>query len=268
MEKKNKNNIRIDFSDIALIALLLFVVAYEAIGIHITDNLTLRPVSDMIVTRFAAGIFFLIIVIRKKYKIYGIRRPSPLKRIISILPCLVLVINNMPVLSMLKGDAYITHSAGYVLVFALQCIAVGFFEEIAFRGLFFLMLLQKKELSRSKVFMTLVLTSIAFGMYHLFNLFEGAGLGAVIMQVGYSSLIGAMCAMVLLRTGNIFICIFLHAVYDFCGCLVPTLGGGSWWDTPTVVFTVILSVTVFIYMLIMFLHYDIMEIREFFDKVP
>jgi hypothetical protein len=33
---------------------------------------------------------------------------------------------------------------------------------------------------------------------------------------------------------------------------VPTLGGGSWWDIPTIVFTVLLAVATTVYMIALF----------------
>jgi membrane protease YdiL (CAAX protease family) len=72
------------------------------------------------------------------------------------------------------------------------------------------------------------------------------------MQIGYSFLIGAMCSVVLFKTANLWLCVALHAIYDFCGLLVPTLGDGSWWDVPTIVFTAVLAVATTAYMVVLF----------------
>ena len=55
--------------------------------------------------------------------------------------------------------------------------------------------------------------------------------------------------MVLLRTKNIWLCALIHALYNFCGLLTERLGGGEWWDTPTVIVTAALAFFVFAYML-------------------
>ena len=65
-----------------------------------------------------------------------------------------------------------------------------------------------------------------------------------------------MCAVVLFKTGNLWLCVILHAVYDFSGNLMPTLGAGTWWDTPTVVFTVILAVFTTVFYVVAFLRMD------------
>ena len=50
-------------------------------------------------------------------------------------------------------------------------------------------------------------------------------------------------------------------IYDFCGGLLPTLGGGSWWDTPTVIVTAVLAVAVTAWMLILLFRTGPDEIR-------
>ena len=92
----------------------------------------------------------------------------------------------------------------------------------------------------------------------------GAGIGPTILQIGYSFLIGAMCSVVLLKTRNIWICVMLHAIYDFCGTLMPTLGAGTWWDTPTVVFTAVLAVATAVYLVWQFFRLDLDEVGKIF----
>ena len=88
----------------------------------------------------------------------------------------------------------------------------------------------------------------------------------MILQIGYSFLIGAMCSVVLLKTRNIWLCVLLHAVYDFSGTLVPTLGAGTWWDTPTVIFTVILAVATTVYLVWQFFTLDLNRVREIYGE--
>ena len=64
------------------------------------------------------------------------------------------------------------------------------------------------------------------------------------MQIGYSFLIGGMCACVLLATGNVWICAGIHAVYNFCGTILSRFGEGIRWDTVTVAETAVVGVIV------------------------
>ena len=85
----------------------------------------------------------------------------------------------------------------------------------------------------------------------MINLFESSP-GAVFLQIGYSSLIGAMCSVVLLKTSNIWLCVIIHGIYNFAGALVPRCGEGEIWDLFTVVLTAIVSVAVAAYMIVIF----------------
>jgi hypothetical protein len=75
----------------------------------------------------------------------------------------------------------------------------------------------------------------------------------VLLQIGYSFLIGAMCSVVLIRTANIWLCVLLHAIFNFTGALVPICGGGVIWDAPTVIITAVIAVAVTVYMVILFI---------------
>ena len=83
------------------------------------------------------------------------------------------------------------------------------------------------------------------------------------MQVGYSFLIGGMCTIVLLKTGNLIYSILLHAVYDLGGNLLQ-IGGGARWDTVTVILTVLIGLVVSAVMIAVLLKIDPMETEKFY----
>jgi membrane protease YdiL (CAAX protease family) len=77
------------------------------------------------------------------------------------------------------------------------------------------------------------------------------------MQIGYSALIGAMCSVVLLKTANVWLCVAVHGLFNFCGAVVPSCGYGTVWDTPTVILTAVIAVAVTVYMTVAFLRVDL-----------
>ncbi len=254
-------------TDIILAVLLLGVVVYEIISFVYGNNNIMQSMLDITITRTIAGFFFLIIAIKRSFKLCSFDGRRSIISYLSILPCFIIVINNLPIIALIKGEAVVNASWVYIFVFILQCFAIGFFEEIAFRGVFFLLVLKERHHNKLQLFRIIVISSVIFGMYHLFNLFEGASPVAVIMQVGYSALIGAMCTMIFLQTRNIIIPIIIHAGFDFCGMLVPTLGEGKIWNLPTIIITVILSVAVFLYMLTLYLKYDTETVNQFYKDL-
>lgn len=145
------------------------------------------------------------------------------------LPALVVAVNNLPIVALAQGTAAVTGSAGEIAAFALQCIGVGLFEEMAFRGVIFPFVLGKTGTGRKGRFIAVLASSAAFGLLHLVNLLGGFS-GGVFLQVGYSFLIGCMLSVVMFCGGGVFVCAFIHAVYNFCGNVVFELGEGAFWD--------------------------------------
>ncbi len=164
------------------------------------------------------------------------------------LPALAVVINNFPIIGLCTGEATLTRIE-LLPLFLIDCLFIGIFEELAFRGVLFLAILEKRRASKKHIFWTSVIASALFGLIHLSNLIEGAGFGATILQVGYSFLIGGMCTIVLLRSGNLLFCILLHTLFDIGGRMIDLLGEGRIWNLPTVIITAVLGVAVTAWML-------------------
>ena len=248
-----------------IIAALPLLLWLEVGKPTLTEDAVLAPLVSMTLTRLLGATVFLALLLYKGYHvIHPLQKPF-LKGILFTLPPFLVVVNNLPILSMIGGDAYLVHNAPvYLLWFAAECLAIGLFEELAFRGVIFLMLAAGRHTTRKGLFWSLILSSAVFGGVHLINIFMGAGIGPTILQIGYSFLIGAMCTVVLLKTRNVWLCVVLHAVYDFCGNLMPTLGTGTWWDTPTVIFTAVLAVATTVYLVWQFLLLDLDEVGKIF----
>ena len=98
-----------------------------------------------------------------------------------------------------------------------------------------------------RVLFASVLSSAIFGLVHLMNMFAGASVGGVILQVGYSFLIGGMCSIMLVKTANVWYSVILHTIYNFAGGVVGQLGSGTIWTLPTVVLTVVVSIVIVVY---------------------
>lgn len=230
-----------------------------------TEDAVLAPLMSMTLTRLIGAVVFLALLLHEGYRVIHPFQKPFWRGLLFTLPPFLVVVNNLPILSMVWGDAYLVYSTPvYILWFAAECLAIGLFEELAFRGVIFLLLAEGRHTTRGGLFWSLVLSSAVFGGVHLVNLFAGAGIGGVILQIGYSFLIGAMCSVVLLKTRNVWLCVVLHAIYDFCGTLLPTLGAGTWWDTPTVIFTALLAVATAAYLIRQFFRLDLDEVGKIF----
>ena len=210
------------------------------------------------------SVVFVCMTVYMGYRVWGIKKPW-MRSLLFGLPALAVAVNNAPIIGLATGNAYITDPVGGVLIMLAYCLAIGMFEEFAFRGLFFMMILEDRRKSTKQIFWTTAVSSAVFGLVHLVNLAVGAGPGATLLQVGYSFLIGGMCAIVLLKTGSIWYCVLLHTVYDIGGTILY-VGGGVRWDAVTVTITAVLGVAVAVFMLIALLRIKPEEVARLFPE--
>ena len=258
--KTEKKNFLVKAS---FVALLLILVAIEISYAILKFDQSLY----MLMSRFAGGSACLLFMIEFSFTriLSPMGNKKPLLWLLTI-PGFVIAINNFPFVSFLAGDCQITAKTESIMYFALICLGVGFFEEMAFRGCAFMLLLKSKTQSRAKIFLAIFLSSVVFGCIHVVNLFFGGSVGSVVLQIGYSALIGALCSMVLLLTGNIWLCVLLHAAYNFCGGIISDYGIGVQWTSAEIVFTAVVSVIVAVYFVILFIKMPTSLAEDLFKK--
>ncbi len=218
-----------------------------------------------IFTRYLGGIACLIFVYL--YSVKWILRPAvSVRGLLVFLPCMAVAVNNFPIITFFSGEAYIEKDLAPILLYAILCLGVGFFEEMAFRGCVFPIILQRRGNTWKDVFVSTVFSSLIFGVVHIVNLFVGADIVSVILQIGYSFLIGGMCSVILIKTHNIWYCVILHAVYNFCGGVVPNCGGGTIWNAPEIALTAVVAVIVAIYVVYLLIKIQPREIQVFLSN--
>ena len=238
---------------VALVAILLLLIC-EIVGFSnlIGVDGKLADSLDMTVTRALGGVAFIAMLVNLGYHVLDPFKKPFWSSVLYSLPAFLIAINNFPFSQVIKGNARIEDGWGAVALLFLECMCVGFFEESAFRGVIFLGLLKRKPQSRLWAFASIAISSAVFGLVHLINIFESSPV-AVLMQIGYSALIGAMCAVILMKTANLWLCVVIHGLFNFAGAVIPRCGAGEIWDVFTVVLTVIVSLVVLAYMILLFL---------------
>lgn len=165
------------------------------------------------------------------------------------LPFLAVAVNNAPWIGLVTGNAYVSAETVDLVLYLFMSLSVGLLEELIFRGIVLPLCLIRLRGKKRALFWSVALSSAIFGAMHLINLL-GGNFGAVFLQVGYSFLIGGMCAAATVRSGCIYPAVILHTVYNIGGLLLGKLGGGTQWDIVTVAVTAVLGVAVFVYALI------------------
>lgn len=252
MKKKLQNAIPIILILIAIIALIIF----DILDIRYTDDETLNRLINSILPRIITAAALLGVMIAlglKKVLLPDFKRIT--KHLLWCIPCFLVVLANFPFTAVFGGSAKILRS-DLIALFVLECLSIGLMEELLFRGLLQDTLTKLFESKPHGGIITVIVTSAAFGLIHLFNLFAGAGFGATILQVGYSFLIGAMLSAVIMKTGDIWLCVIIHAAFDFGGNLITELGTGAFQDLWFWIFTAVAGVICFIHVLYYLLKED------------
>lgn len=240
---------------VAVIALVALVI-YEGFLSGKIGTPPVTALADGIVTRALGSAVAVVAVKKAGYKV--VNKCSG-KAIIAVLPCFLAVVCNPPLIGLITGDAAFSYSGAtlclYIVLFITECLLVGTFEELLFRGILFPAVEERLKENKRGRFFAVIISAAIFALVHLFNLFTSSPL-AVLMQVGYSFLLGGACCFTFLKTGNILYCVLLHATFNFCGGLTDTLGYGGWGGVPSYVFSAVVCVLVAVYVLVSLLADD------------
>jgi len=108
--------------------------------------------------------------------------------------------------------------------------AIALLEEFVFRGVVINIVYSYFRYKQYRYVWTTLVASIFFSLTHLTNLLTGAWVGSVLLQIVYSFLIGAMLSVVIFKTRNIWLCVIIHAVFNFGGLLTAYIARGEPWD--------------------------------------
>lgn len=138
-------------------------------------------------------------------KRYGLcKADAPASQFLWYIPLVVL-----PLISLWNGvtlNLSITDA-----VFSIcSMIGVGFLEELLFRGFLF------RAASHGSVKMGIVISSVSFGLGHIFNLVNDRGteLPENIWQVIFATAFGFLCAIIFCRGGSLRSCILAHSAFN------------------------------------------------------
>ncbi len=230
-----------------LIGIIVSMILFQFV---ISPLLGTSKDSEMIsnsVLRMLGGSGFIILLLGFGYrKIFHFKHAG--QALIIMIPAFLISLNNFPIIAFLGGRAQLIDPIYRVFLFFIECLSVGFFEEIIFRGLLLMLLIERLSTKKHGIWIAVISSSILFGMIHLINLINGASLSGTLLQVIYSTLMGMLWAVMYLRTKNLWLTMVLHATYNFFGQVMFYLGTvNNRFDTYTVSIMIILGCLVAVY---------------------
>lgn len=206
----------------------------------VSADAKLNSLLSAVIPRFFICVFLLVLAVEFFPAVLAAKRISAKKLLWCILPLLVALVN-FPVSALIRGTATVTR-AELLWLFLIKCLFIGLSEELLFRGIIFTSLLEHFKKNKWALFFSVLLSAVIFALFHFINLFDGAGILEVLQQVGYSFLIGAMLAVVLFMTDNLWLCVLLHALFDAGGFLISDLGVGNPQDLAFWILTIVIGV--------------------------
>ena len=115
---------------------------------------------------------------------------------------------------------------------AISMALVGFAEELIFRGFLF-----KAMLKEGNVAMAIIVSSVTFGLGHIFSFFTGDSFVESITGILVAITLGFVLTMVFFKCGSLIPCIIAHSVIDVSSVLTADKSGLLNWIYIIVFFT-------------------------------
>lgn len=148
---------------------------------------------------------FLFLYKNRLLKDYGFGRPTKAHgTMLFYIPLLLMLGTN------LIYGVTLNYSVIETVLYILTMLAVGFLEEVIFRGLLF------EAMRKDSLKAAVVVSSVTFGIGHIINLINGSGAELLpkLLQVVYATAAGFMFVMIYLRSGSILPCIIAHGMFN------------------------------------------------------
>jgi hypothetical protein len=142
----------------------------------------------------------------------GLDHPFEAKQLQSlVIPCAFIGLGLVS-----NWTTYTSSDTDTLVLFLSSVLLVGAAEELVFRGLLFPILLRIWCKRKNALVLSAIVSSLVFGLVHLVNLFQQPeNVVGILSQVFFACAIGVFFAGLLLRTGNMFLPILVHAGINF-----------------------------------------------------
>jgi len=200
MDKLYKKN-ELGFSLFLIIDYIVFYSAAEVLSKRIGVEKSLTFAFTFI---FTVSLLYWINKNGLKEK-YGLTSPQiPAKRLLYYIPLVLIASVN------LWFGVRLNYSILETVLYVLTMFCVGFLEEIIARGFIF------KALEKDNTKRAIIISSVAFGVAHIFNLFNGSGMEllANFLQVFYAIAVGFLFVTLFYKTKSLLPSIICHGVLN------------------------------------------------------
>lgn len=192
---------------------MLLIVLYVVINSYCMQNWGLTDYRSAIVNTIFSVVLLALVISLKRVSYYGLIKVADLKKYLYFVPLLLILSVN------LWNGVNINNTASEILFYIISMMNVGFLEEMIFRGFLF------KMMAKDNIKSAIIVSSITFGMGHIVNLLNGAGLLSTLMQICYATAIGYLFVTIFYKSKSLVPCIIAHGVFNSLPIL--SVGGVS-----------------------------------------
>lgn len=187
---------------------LLWIAVYmmgNSLSAKLSGTLGIKGCATAIF-HLSAGLFLFIWIKKNGLMVrYGLCRARlPAKRFLWYIPLIIFSSGN------LWNGVEAPRSAADAVFSICSMIGAGFLEELLFRGFLF------RALSQNGVKRGAVISSAAFGLVHIVNLFNDRGTEffQAVWQIIFATAFGFLCAVIFHRGKSLWPCILAHAAFN------------------------------------------------------
>jgi membrane protease YdiL (CAAX protease family) len=184
---------------IITIFLIILYLLSNSISINIFgNNHFITAICNVLLSLFIISY----IVKNKLMRYYRLNSFPDMKKFLYFIPLVIIMSVN------LWNGIHINNTSIEIIIHIITMIAVGFLEEIIFRGFLFQML------SKDSIKLAIIITILTFGIGHILNLFNNAEIIPTLLQICYATATGYLFAIIVYKGNSLWPCIITHIVVN------------------------------------------------------
>ena len=192
----------------AVMWIAIYIVAVN-IGDFMGEQLGFPGMTSIVLVALSIALL-LYLRAGRRLAFYGIRRVQP-----GTLPLTLFYVPLFAIALLQYGKGFAADLDWQAVSFAiLLVVAVGFIEELLFRGFLLQALRTRGNLTRA-----IIISGATFGIGHIVNLLRGYSLTDQALQIVAAVLIGIALAYCVVLTGSILPGVAFHALFNLSGTL-------------------------------------------------
>ena len=210
--KKNKKSIFIYFLEMLIVFILIDGVITVLPSV-ISNNITYYKYgTELLLEIIYAALVLIVMLLFKNSYVFTAKKQKFVKSITLGFPMLIIAaISLLGSLSSLDGFNF-----GNFINLLLLTIFIGIAEEFLCRGWLQNEFIERYGDTKKHIVLSLLFSSLIFGLIHFSNMLAGQDLFTTIVQVIQATSAGLLLGSIYYKTKNIWAVIFLHSIYDFC----------------------------------------------------